>query len=91
MSAYIKLSNFTYPHHIGDIELDPLGMADYANVQWREQPNFDKKTQRCYEVSPVLENGVWQTVWAVRDMTQQEIDYQDKKLELLKPPTLPFF
>ena len=75
MSAYIKLSTLAYPRHIGDIEIDPAGMADYAHVEWRDPPEFDKATQRCGETAPVQEDGVWHMVWAVRDATQQEIDY----------------
>ena len=75
MSAYIKLSTLAYPRHIGDIEIDPIGMADYAHVEWRDPPEYDRATQRCGETAPVQENGVWHMVWAVRDATQQEIDY----------------
>ncbi len=73
MSAYIKLSTFDYPRHIGDIEIDSAGMADYAHVEWRDPPVFDNATQRCNETAPVLENGVWHMVWSVRDATQSEI------------------
>jgi hypothetical protein len=75
MSAYIKLSTLAYPRHIGDIEIDPAGMADYAHVEWRDPPEYDRATQRCGETAPVQENGIWHMVWAVRDATQQEIDY----------------
>lgn len=74
MSAYIKLSTLEYPRHIGDIEVDPLGMADYAHVEWCDQPEFDRNTHRCNEVAPVQEDGVWRMVWVVRVATQQEID-----------------
>jgi len=73
MSAYIKLSTLAYPRHIGDIEIDPAGMADYAHVEWRDPPEYDRATQRCGETAPVQENGVWHMVWAVRDATQSEI------------------
>lgn len=74
MSAYIKLSTSAYPRHIGDIENDPMGMSDYAHVEWRDPPEYDDATQRYYETSPVLVDGVWNMVWAVRDATQEEID-----------------
>ena len=74
MSAYIKLSTLAYPRHIGDIETDPAGMADYAHVEWRDQPVFNEVTERCYETSPVQENGVWHMVWAVRFLNEQELD-----------------
>jgi hypothetical protein len=74
MSAYIKLSTSAYPRHIGDIENDSAGMADYAHVEWRDPPEYDDATQRYYETAPVLVDGVWHMVWAVRDATQEEID-----------------
>jgi hypothetical protein len=74
MSAYIKLSNSAYPRYIGDIEIDSAGMADYAHVEWHDQPAFNEVTERCYETAPVQENGVWHMVWAVRFLNEQEID-----------------
>ena len=74
MSAYIKLSTFAYPRHIGDIEIDPDGMSDYAHVEWRDMPAYNEVTERCHQTSPIQENGVWHMVWVVRDATQQEID-----------------
>jgi len=84
MSAYIKLSTSAYPRHIGDIEVDPLGMADYAHVEWRDQPEFDRNTHRCNEVAPIQENGAWHIVWAVRVATQQEIDENLNLINSLK-------
>ena len=81
MSAYIKLSTLAYPRHIGDIETDPAGTADYAHVEWRDPPAFNETTERCHETSPVQENGVWRMVWVVRFLTQQEID------EINNPPS----
>jgi hypothetical protein len=85
MSAYIKLSTLEYPRHIGNIELDPLGIEDYAHVEWRDQPEFDRNTHRCSEAAPVQENGVWHMVWAVRFATQQEIDDQNNLIGSLTP------
>jgi hypothetical protein len=74
MSAYIKLSTSDYPRHIGDIEIDPAGMSDYAHVKWRDPLEFNKATERCVEAAPVQENGLWHMVWVIRAATQQEID-----------------
>jgi hypothetical protein len=74
MSAYIKLSTLAYPRHIGDIQTDPAGIADYAHVEWRDPPAYNEATERCHETSPIQENGVWHMVWTVRFLTQQEID-----------------
>jgi hypothetical protein len=74
MTAYIKLSTNEYPRHVGDIEIDPAGAADYALVQWVDQPAFDYATQRCQEISPVQENGAWKMAWVVRSATPEEIE-----------------
>lgn len=84
MSTYIKLSTLEYPRHIGDVEVDPAGITDYANVEWRDQPKFDRNTHRCNEAAPVQENGVWHMVWAVRVATQQEIDEEINLINILK-------
>jgi hypothetical protein len=81
MSAYIKLSTGEYPRHIGDIHIDPAGMADYAHVEWVDQPEFDRETQRCPEGRPVEVEGVWHMTWVVRDATPEEIEQAKKWTE----------
>lgn len=74
MTAYIKLSTNEYPRHVGDIEIDPIGIEDYAQVTWVDRPDYDTKLQRCYEGVPVLNDNVWYMTWIVRDATQEEIN-----------------
>ena len=74
MTSYIKLSTNEYPRHIGDIEIDPMGVEDYAHVEWVDMPIFDKVTQRCGTGNPVEIDGKWYMTWAVRDATQEEIE-----------------
>jgi len=83
MSAYIKLSTSEYPRHIGDIRNDPMGMADYAHVEWRDPPEYNNTTQRCGETAPVLVDGVWHMVWFVRDATQEELESNANRLNTL--------
>ena len=78
MTAYIKLSTNDYPRHIGDIEIDNIGMEDFAVVQWVDPPQYDTKIQTCYEGSPVQVDGIWHMTWVVRDLTQEEIDLANK-------------
>lgn len=73
MSAYIKLSTLDYPRHIGDIDIDPAGIIDYAPVTWVDMPTFNPATQRCGEGKPVLIDSVWFMTWIVRDATEQEL------------------
>ena len=72
MSAYIKLSTLEYPRHIGDIELDPSGMADYAHVEWVEPPIFNTSTHRLYEKAPEQRDGRWYMVWEVTAIPDEE-------------------
>jgi hypothetical protein len=74
MSTYIKLSTFEYPRHIGDIELDSAGMADYAHVKWVDIPVYNAETQRCEEGLPQQIDGEWHMTWTVRDATPEEIE-----------------
>jgi hypothetical protein len=67
MTTYIKLSTLAYPRHIGDIELDPAGMQDYAPVGSVPMPEFHRKKQICPEGSPVQDNGAWLQTWVVQD------------------------
>jgi hypothetical protein len=73
MSYYIKLSTNEYPRHIGDIEIDPTGMTDYAVVNWTEKPAYNIETQRCNQGKPELIDGNWFMTWVVREATQSEI------------------
>jgi hypothetical protein len=81
MNAYIKLSTNEYPRHIGDIELDPAGMADYVPVEWVDPPAHDPETQRCAESPPEQINGVWQMVWEMRDFTPEELQIRKLAFE----------
>jgi len=72
MSTYIKLSTQEYPRHIGDIELDPAGMADYALVEWVDRPVINPKTHHCQIGMPVQVGGVWKTNWVVTPIPQEE-------------------
>jgi hypothetical protein len=72
MSTYIKLSTLEYPRHIGDIEIDPAGMADYALVEWVDQPSFNKDRERCFVGQPIQENGAWKTNWVIQPIPDSE-------------------
>lgn len=100
MSAYIKLSTLEYPRHEGDIRLEHPEILEsqtgdtfpcpntYAPVQWVDAPEINGETQTRYEVAPVNNNGVWSMVWAVRDLTQEELAGREALLNPNKPPNL---
>jgi hypothetical protein len=81
MTAYIKLSTNEYPRHIGDIEIDDIGMEDFAVVQWVDSPQYDTKIQTCYEGVPVQIDSIWCMTWVVRDLTQEEIDLANRPID----------
>ena len=85
MSAYIKLSTLEYPRHIGDIEIDPAGMADYAHVEWVDPPAFDYETQRLSQKTPENRNGQWFMAWEVTQIPEPEMSakLRDKRNKLL--------
>lgn len=72
MSTYIKLSTTEYPRHIGDIEIDPAGMSDYALVQWVDRPSYDANRQRCKIALPIQTNGEWVTTWVLTQIPDSE-------------------
>jgi len=72
MTTYIKLSTQEYPRHIGDIEIDPAGMADYALVEWIDPPQIDRRRQRCAVGAPVQVDGKWLTNWVVTQIPDSE-------------------
>ena len=81
MSSYIKLSTLEFPRHIGDIEIDPAGMDDYAHVEWVEMPEFDHQTQRCIAGQPEQIDGIWYRTWVVRDATPEEIEFANRAIK----------
>ena len=85
MTSYIKLSTNDYPRHIGDIEIDSIGVEDYAHVEWVDMPIFDKVTQRCGAGTPVEIDGKWYMTWIVCDLNQEEIDLENTFYNFIKP------
>lgn len=85
MSAYIKLSTLEYPRHEGDIRLEHPEILEsqtgdtfpcpdtYALVVTTERPTINPETQLAYEMQPTQVNGIWTMVWAVRDLTSEEL------------------
>lgn len=79
MSTYIKLSTLEYPRHIGDIEIDPAGMADYAHVEWVDPPAFNRETQRCTQLLPQRQGDQWFMVWQVAPIPEAEMSQKVRK------------
>lgn len=103
MSTYIKLSTLEYPRHEGDIRLEHPEIREdqtwpnfpcpdtYALVEWIDPPTIDGTTQIVELQQPIQENGVWKMVWAVRDLTAEELQARADalaKIERLKQEQL---
>lgn len=84
MTTYIKLKTLEYPRYEGDIRLEHPEIGEevtgsdfpcpstYAVVEWVDAPEINDY-QIAYAVEPVQENGIWKMVWAVRNLTEDEI------------------
>ena len=85
MTTYIKLSTNEYPRHIGDIEIDNVGISDYAIVKWVEQPTFDSNSQRCSIGIPTQIDGEWFTNWVITQIPDSEkaIEIRNQRNEKL--------
>lgn len=82
---FLKLSTMQYPVHEGNIRLEypeiredqtgdtfPLP-ADYVQVEQTTPPSYNRRTQYLTQSAPVENNGVWQSVWVVNDMTAEQL------------------
>ena len=74
---YIKLSTQEYPRYPGDIEIDPAGATDYAEVTWVDPPQIDRAKQRLAMGAPALVDGTYTVTWTVTDIPAAE---QGKKI-----------
>jgi hypothetical protein len=72
MSTYIKLSTLEYPRHIGDIQIDPAGMDDYAPVEWVDAPIINSQRERASIAQPINKDGAWVTSWSVVPIPDSE-------------------
>lgn len=80
MSAYINVNTFEYPRYIGDIQLEHPEVTEqtipqeWQSVVYTKPPVYAPATQVVYELAPIQQSGNWTVQWAVRDLTQEELD-----------------
>ena len=94
MSTYIKLSTLEYPRYEGDIRLEypeitedqtgdtfPCPEWAWAKVIMVPPPQVED-TQTYYEILPPILNddGKYYRRWNVRDLTQEEIEQRDIRI-----------
>lgn len=91
--AYIKLTTNEYPRHEGDIRLEHPETPTifecpptYAPVAYIDPPAFDEETQVAYELPPEQDANGWHMVWAVRDLTPEEIAIREEFINQQTPP-----
>tara|TARA_R110002126_G_C10176225_1_gene474432 strand:- start:179 stop:511 length:333 start_codon:yes stop_codon:yes gene_type:complete len=88
MTTFIRLSTKEYPLHEGDVRLQISGIPEnltgdefpcpdiYARVEWVDEPDYNRNSHIAEELAPVQENGVWKMQWAIRELTDDEKEYQ---------------
>lgn len=68
--------NVSFPVNPTDEDLAPF---DHASVHPVGQPtDYDLRTRRVEEVTPRLNDGVWEQAWIIRDATPEEIAAYDE-------------
>lgn len=93
MIYFIKLATLEYPRHEGDIRLEHPEILEsqtgdtfpcpdtYAPVEF-VQPPPTIETQTIEMLPPVQdESGKWKMVWAIRDLTPEEIQATQEALD----------
>jgi len=78
MNIYLNTKTKEYPRHPGDLELlgwlqgNPLP-SNWVEVVGTDAPSFEDG-ETVYEVEPLEIDGVWTRQWAVRALTQEEVE-----------------
>lgn len=85
MSTYVKLSTMEYPRHIGDIQIDPAGMADYALVEWVDPPQYNSSIEYLSN-EPKKEGTTWKISWKVLPIANEVLatNIREKRNNLLR-------
>lgn len=75
MTAYIKISTGDYPRYIGDIELDPAGMEDYAIVEPVPMPALQSVNFYWTQTKPIFvpDTETWREKWVLTPMPTNRI------------------
>ena len=77
---YINTTTNEYPVHEVHIKARNKGFEDYAIVYNSEIPQYDKITQMCVEVHPMLVDGVYFRKYEVQDKSASQIATERKAL-----------
>lgn len=88
MSIYYNTVTQEYPRHIGDLQLmgwqvgEPLP-ENWVEVTFVEQPDVEDG-KVAVETLPIENDGTWYVSWTTRDITQEEIDFNNSVIEKQK-------
>ncbi len=77
---YINTITNEYPVYEVHIKARNKGFEDYAMVYNSERPQYDKITQMCVEVHPMLVGGVYFRKYEVKDKSASQIATERKAL-----------
>jgi hypothetical protein len=67
---FINTDTLEYPRYQGDVDLDPS--ANWAEVTQSQTPETGEN-QVAFELAPEKVDGVWTTVWSVREFSTEEL------------------
>lgn len=88
MSLYYNTVTQEYPRHIGDLQLLGWQIGEPLPENWVEvtfiNPPSIEDGKVAVEGLPTENNGVWYNSWIVRDLTQEEIDFNNSLAERQK-------
>lgn len=78
MNIYLNTQTKEYPRHPGDLELLGWVQGTPLPLNWVQVIETDALSfedgETVYEVEPLEVDGVWSRQWAVRALTQEEIE-----------------
>jgi hypothetical protein len=84
MSDYLNINTGQFPLHEGDIQLahpnwtvDQELPSTFVKVEWQDQPALGEN-QTALVAPPIEVNGVWTRQWTIHDLTEEELQAQEK-------------
>jgi hypothetical protein len=84
MLDYLNINTGEFPLHEGDIQLaHPNWTADqplpstFVEVKWQDPPALGEN-QTALVAPPIEVDGVWTRQWTIHDLTEEELQAQEK-------------
>jgi hypothetical protein len=68
----------SFPADISLVNPTDLAGLGVAVIEFVSPPNFDQRSEKVIETSPVNVNGTWQQCWAIQDLSPDEIAQKEQ-------------